>query len=59
MCAALHRVMILSLREVGWVGREWIDLAQERGQVARDFEYGNELSGFIKCGEYLDWLRTC
>ena len=21
-------------------------------------EYGNELSGSIKCGEFLDWLRN-
>ena len=46
--------MILTLREVEWVGREWIDLAQERGQMARDIECGNEPSGFIKCGEFLD-----
>jgi hypothetical protein len=28
------------------------------GQVAGNCERGNELSGFIKCGEILDWLRT-
>ena len=46
--------MVMSLREVIWVSREWIDLVQERGQVARDFESGNEPSVFIKCGEFVD-----
>jgi hypothetical protein len=27
--------------------------------VADSCECGNELSGSIKCGEFLDWLRTC
>jgi len=27
-------------------------------QVARSCECGNELSGSIKCGEFLDWLRN-
>jgi hypothetical protein len=31
---------------------DWIDPAQDRGQVAG--ECGNELSGSIKCGEFLD-----
>jgi hypothetical protein len=34
-----------------------IDLAE--GQVAGCCECGNELSGSIKCGEFLDCLRTC
>jgi len=28
------------------------------GQVADTCECGNELSGFIKCEEFLDWMRT-
>jgi len=40
--------MIMSLREVRWVGREWIDLGQEGGQVAQNSECGNEPSVFIK-----------
>jgi hypothetical protein len=28
------------------------------GQVAGTCECGNEPSGSIKCGEFLDWLRT-
>jgi hypothetical protein len=27
--------------------------------VAGCCEYGNESSGPIKCGKFLDWLRTC
>ena len=29
------------------------------GQVAGACECGNEPSGSIKCGEFLDWLKTC
>ena len=29
-----------------------------QGQVARTCEYGNETSGSVKCGEFLDWLKT-
>ena len=29
-----------------------------QGQVAGTFEYGNESSGSMKCGEFLDQLRT-
>ena len=28
------------------------------GQVAGTFEWGNEPSGSIKCGEFIDWLKT-
>ena len=30
-----------------------------QGQVAGTCECGNEPSGSIQCGEFLDWLRTC
>jgi len=29
-----------------------------QGQVAGTYEYGNEPSGSIKCGEFLDQLNT-
>ena len=29
-----------------------------QGQVSGTCECGNEPSGFIKCGELLDWLRN-
>jgi hypothetical protein len=31
---------------------------QGQGQVAGTCECGNELSRSIKCGKFLDWLRT-
>jgi hypothetical protein len=36
---------------VGCSGRDWIELAQDRAGTC---ECGNEPSGFIKCGEFLD-----
>ena len=29
-----------------------------QGQVAGTFECGNEPSGYVKFGEFLDWVRT-
>jgi hypothetical protein len=41
-----------------WVGdMEWIDLAQDGGQVAGSCKHGNEPLGSIKYGEFLDLLR--
>ena len=42
----------MDLKEVGCEGMDWIDLAQDTS------ERGNESSGSIKCGEFLDKLRT-
>jgi hypothetical protein len=42
------------LREVGWGGTDWIDVAHDRGQVAGCCKRGNELSGSIKCGKFLE-----
>ena len=36
---------------------DWIGLVQER-QVADARECGNEPSGSVKCGEFLDWLQN-
>ena len=44
----------MDLQEVGRGCGDWMELAQEKGQVAGACEYGNELSGSIKCGEFLD-----
>jgi hypothetical protein len=43
----------IDLQEVGCWGMDWIGLAQDR-QVASTCECGNEPSGSIKCGEFLD-----
>ena len=40
----------MDLEEVGRGGVDWMGLAQ----VAGACEYGNELWGSIKCGEFLD-----
>ena len=41
-----------------WDGELWALLIWLRvGQEAGYCECGNELSGSIKCGEFLDWLR--
>jgi hypothetical protein len=44
----------MDLREIGWGGMDWIDLAEDRDQWRG--EYGNEPSGSINCWEVLEWL---
>ena len=44
----------MDLQEVGRDCGDWMELAQDRGQVAGACEYGNELRGSVKCGEFLD-----
>jgi len=48
----------MDLQEVGFGGMDWIELAQRQGQEAGTCECGNEHSGSVKCGEFLDYLRT-
>jgi hypothetical protein len=38
----------LDLREIGWDGMDWIELAHVRG-------HGNEYSGSIKCYKVLEY----
>ena len=47
----------LDLQEVGYGYMDWIGRAQDR-QVADACECGNEPSGSVKCGEFLDYLQT-
>jgi hypothetical protein len=45
----------MDLREIGWDGMEWIDLAQYRDQWS---EHGDESSGSLKCWEVPEWLHN-
>jgi hypothetical protein len=47
--------MKIDFQEVEWEGMVWIDLALVRD---RHLSCGNEPSGSIKCGEFLDLLKT-
>jgi hypothetical protein len=43
----------MGIQEAGCGGMVWIDLAQDRERGAGTCECDNELSGSIKCGEFL------
>jgi len=45
----------MDLQEVGYRGVDWIELDQSRGRWRTlTCDCGNEPSGSIKCGEFLD-----
>jgi hypothetical protein len=44
----------MDLREIGWDGMDWIDLAQDRLPEESSCEHGNEPSGSIKCWEVFE-----
>jgi hypothetical protein len=48
------RIILRRIFRVGWEAVDWIDLAQDKEQVADTCKCGNERSGSIKCGEFLD-----
>jgi hypothetical protein len=43
----------MDLREIGWGGMDWINVAEDRDQWRGSCEHGNELSDSIKCWEIL------
>jgi hypothetical protein len=47
----------MDLRERGWYGVDWIDMAQDRA-VKVSCEHTIELSYSIKCWEVLEWLHN-
>jgi len=53
----LRREDAFSRRGIERHGPDYCGSGQE--QVAGACECGNEHSGSIKCGEFLDWLRNC
>jgi len=44
----------LDLREIMWEGVDWIHLAQNRGHWWGPCEHGNDPSGSVKSGEFVD-----
>jgi hypothetical protein len=38
----------MNLKEIGWDGMDWIELAQDRDQWRAVCEHGDEPSGFLK-----------
>jgi hypothetical protein len=44
----------MGLQEVEWGFMDWTDLAQDRDMWEGGCECGNETSGSIKCGGFLD-----
>jgi hypothetical protein len=48
----------MDIQEVGCGTMDWIGLAQDTDRWRALLESGNELSGSIKRGKFLDWLQT-
>jgi hypothetical protein len=38
-------------------GVDWNNVAQDKGRLLAFFLNGNEPSGYIKCGEFIDYLK--
>ena len=48
----------MDVQEVGKWGKDWIELAQDRDSWWALVNALMNLRVSIKCGEFLDWLRT-
>jgi hypothetical protein len=44
----------MDVQEMAWRGMNWIDLAQKRDRWRALVKAGNEYSGSIKFGQFLD-----
>jgi phenylalanine-4-hydroxylase len=49
----------MDLKEVRWEGMDFIEPAYDRDRWRTLCECGNEISGSLKCGEFLNYLTTC
>jgi len=57
-----HISQVLGLGMILWYVEKRIEirhLVQDREGTGGGHLCGNEHTGSIKCGEFLDWLRTC
>jgi hypothetical protein len=50
--------MNIDLRDIGWDGMDWIDVAQDRDQSMALVNTSNELSGSKNCWKFLEKLRN-
>jgi hypothetical protein len=48
----------IDLRERGWDGMDWIDLAQDRDQWRALVNIVMDLGGSTKCWEVLEWMHN-
>jgi hypothetical protein len=48
----------MDLREIGWDGGDWVDLAQDRDQQRALVKTVMEPSGSLKCWEVPEWLHN-
>jgi len=49
----------MDLRKIEKEIENWIHMAQDRGQIAGSCEHSNEPAGYLKGGEFFDYLTDC